>query len=132
MFRIGDFSRLTRVPIKTLRYYDDINLFKPAQIDSFSGYRYYTFDQLPLLNRILALRGIGFSLEQIRQMVGEDGGVTLGADELRGMLMLRRAQLQQEMDETLEKLAQVEIRLSQIEQEGKMSEVEILIKTVNP
>jgi DNA-binding transcriptional MerR regulator len=44
MFKIGDFSRLTRVPIKTLRHYDEIELFKPAQVDPFTGYRYYTFD----------------------------------------------------------------------------------------
>lgn len=126
LFKIGDFSRLTRVPIKTLRYYDEVGLFAPAHVDTFTGYRYYSFDQLPRLNRLLALRGLGFSLEQIRLILDE----TLNADELRGMLRLRRAQLQQEVEESLEKLAQVEIRLSQIEQEGRMPEYEILTKQV--
>ena len=85
-------------------------------------------DEVVLLTTpdVLALRGLGFSLEQIRLMLDE----RLDADELRGMLRLRRAQLQQEVEESLEKLAQVEIRLSQIEQEGKMPEYEILTKQV--
>lgn len=126
MFRIGDFSRLTRVPVRTLHYYDALGLFKPLHVDPHTGYRYYSFDQLPRLNRILALKDLGFSLEQVRQLVDDD----LNADELRGMLRLRRAQLEQQADEIREKLAHVEIRLRQIEQEGKMSEVEVLVKQV--
>lgn len=128
MFRIGDFSRLTRVSIKTLHHYDEIGLFKPQHVDPFTGYRFYSFDQLPRLNRILALKDLGFTLEQVRQVLDGD----LSADELRGMLRLRQAQLQQQMDEAREKLAHVEIRLKQIEREGKMSEIEVLLKTVEP
>lgn len=130
MFKIGDFSRLTRVSIKTLHHYDEIDLFKPAQVDTFTGYRYYSYDQLPHLNRILALRGLGFSLEQIKAMIGHDGNITITNEALHGMLILRQAQLQQVVDETREQLHQVEIRLRQLEQEGKMSEIEILIKEV--
>jgi DNA-binding transcriptional MerR regulator len=128
MFRIGDFSRLTRVSLKTLRHYDVIGLFKPAYVDPFTDYRYYTFDQLPRLNRILALRGLGFPLENIRQMLDDD----LSAEALHGMLQLRRAQLEQEAIQAREKLYEVEIRLHQIEQEGKMSKVDVLMKTVEP
>ena len=49
MFKIGDFSNLTRVPVRTLHYYDEIGLFKPQQVDPFTGYRYYSFEQLPRL-----------------------------------------------------------------------------------
>ncbi len=127
MFRIGDFSRLTRVSIKTLHHYDELGLFMPLRVDPLTGYRYYSFDQLPRLNRILALKDLGFTLEQVRQVLDD----CLSAEELRGMLRLRQAQLQQQMDEAQERLAQVEIRLNQIEREGKMSEVEILLKTVD-
>ncbi len=126
MFKIGDFARLARVSIKTLHHYDDIGLFVPHHVDPFTGYRYYAFDQLPRLNRILALRDLGFTLEQVRQMVDD----SLNADELRGMLRLRRAQLQQQVDDARERLAQVEIRLRQIEQEGKMPDIDVLIKQV--
>lgn len=128
MFKIGDFSRLTRVSMKTLRHYDDIGLFKPEQVDRFTGYRYYTFDQLPRLNRILVLKGLGFSLDDIRHMLDSD----LKTSELRGMLRLRWAQLQRQADEALEKLHQLEVRLSQIEQEGKMPPIDVLLKQVEP
>ena len=126
MFRIGDFSRLTRVSMKSLRHYDAVGLFKPAYVDPFTDYRYYTFDQLPRLNRILALKGLGFPLENIRQMLDDD----LSAEALRGMLQLRRTQLEQEAREAQEKLYEVEIRLHQIEQEGIMSKIDVLMKTV--
>src|SRR5215207_3930446 len=69
VFKIGDFSRITRVSTKMLRHYDEIGLFKPALVDRFTGYRYYSYDQLPRLNRILVLKGLGFSLDDIRQML---------------------------------------------------------------
>jgi DNA-binding transcriptional MerR regulator len=128
MFKIGEFSRLTRVSMKKLRHYDDIGLFKPAHVDRFTGYRYYTFEQLPRLNRLLVLKGLGFSLDEIRQMLDND----LNAEEMRGMLRLRRAQLRRQADEALENLRQVEIRLTQIEQEGNMPQIDVLLKQVEP
>src|SRR5512147_1546386 len=126
VFKIGEFSRLTHVSVKMLRHYDELGLFKPASVDRFTGYRYYTFDQLPRLNRILVLKGLGFSLDDIRQMVDDD----LDSGELRGMLRLRRAQLQRQAHEALEKLQQIEIRLKQIEQEGNMPSIDVLLKQV--
>ncbi len=61
MFKIGDFSKLAQVSDKTLRYYAQLGLLKPVWVDRFSGYRYYTLEQLPRLNRILALKDLGFS-----------------------------------------------------------------------
>ena len=69
MIRIGDFSKLSRVSIKTLRYYDEMGLLKPIEVDRFTGYRYYEFDQLPRLYRILALKDLGFSLEEIGRLL---------------------------------------------------------------
>ena len=69
MFKIGDFSRLAQVSVKALRYYGKLGLLKPAWIDRYTGYRYYTAEQLPRLNRILALKDLGFSLEQIKQLL---------------------------------------------------------------
>lgn len=66
MLRIGDFSKLTGVPIRTLRYYDEIDLFKPADIDLFTDYRYYNEEQVEDLNLINELKKIGFSLEEIK------------------------------------------------------------------
>ena len=71
MIKIGDFSKLSLVSVRTLRYYEEMGLLAPIQVDRFTGYRYYSFDQLPRLNRILALKDLGFSLEQIAQMLDE-------------------------------------------------------------
>lgn len=67
LYKIGEFSKLANIPIKTLRYYDEINLFKPKEIDLFSGYRYYSEEQLKDLKIILSLKEVGFNLEEIKK-----------------------------------------------------------------
>ncbi|HYX49107.1 MAG TPA: MerR family transcriptional regulator [Ktedonobacteraceae bacterium] len=128
MIRIGEFSRLSRVSIKTLRYYDEMGLFKPIEVDRFTGYRYYSASQLPRLNRILALRDLGLSLEQIAQVLDE--GVSL--EQLRGMLRLKRAELQQHIADEQERLARVEARLNTIELEDAMPDYDVVIKQIEP
>ena len=65
MLKIGEFSKLSRVSIRMLRHYDDIGLLPPAEIDRFTGYRYYSPDQLPVIGRITALKDMGFQLADI-------------------------------------------------------------------
>ena len=65
MIRIGDFSKLSRISVKTLRYYDEMGLLKPVSVDVFTSYRLYEYSQLSVLHRILALKDLGFSLEEI-------------------------------------------------------------------
>ena len=67
LYKIGDFSKLTNLSIRTLIYYDDIDLFKPKEIDLFTNYRYYSSDQLEELQAIKDLQDIGFTLEEIKQ-----------------------------------------------------------------
>ena len=67
LYKIGDFSKETGVPIKTLRYYNEIDLFNPVEVDLFTGYRYYSSDQIEDLNLILKLKKVGFSLEEIKK-----------------------------------------------------------------
>lgn len=128
MFRIGDFSKLSRVSVKTLRYYDEIGLLKPTGIDRFTRYRYYSLDQLPLLYRILGLKELGFSLGQIAQLL--EG--RLEVEQLRRMLQARRKEIELLMDQHSEQLRRLDARLAQIEQEGRVSEYEIVIKKVDP
>lgn len=65
MFKIGEFSKLTQISIRMLRYYDETGLLKPAQIDRFTGYRFYSVDQIPILHRIIFLRDSGFQVSEI-------------------------------------------------------------------
>jgi DNA-binding transcriptional MerR regulator len=125
--KIGEFARLAHVSLKTLHHYDAIGLFQPAHVDKFTSYRYYTLAQLPRLNRILALRDLGFTLAQVQTLLDE----AVSADELRGMLRLRRAQLAQEIASAQDKLAQVDIRLRWIEEENRMPQIEVLRKDVS-
>ena len=115
MFGIGEFSRIARVSCRLLRYYDEIGLFAPARIDEATGYRYYSAAQLPRLNRILVLRELGLTLEQIGRAIGGE----LPAAELRGMLLMRRSEIEQTMAAQAQRLRQIESRIAQIEVEGQ-------------
>jgi DNA-binding transcriptional MerR regulator len=127
MLRIGEFSRLGQVTVKTLRFYDEMKLLEPAKIDPFTSYRYYSVDQLPRLNRILALKELGLSLEQISCLL-MDGVPT---EQLRGMLRLKQLDIQRWIAEEQERLVQVEARLRLIEEEeAKMPDQEVIVKKI--
>jgi len=125
MFSIGEFARLGDVSVRTLRHYDEIGLLKPARVDPVTGYREYSAGQLGKLNRIIALKELGLSLTQARRLLD---GITL--DELRGMLMLRHAQLEHELEERRGQLLGVEARLRYITQEAGMPADDIVAKTI--
>lgn len=127
MFKIGDFSRLAQVSTRMLRHYDQLGLLTPSQIDDRTGYRYYTIDQLPRLHRLIALKELGFSLEQVAQLLKDND---LPPEQLRGMLRLRQAELEHEIRESQFRLAEVEARLRQIEQVGLPSPYEIVVKPI--
>lgn len=128
MLKIGEFSRLCRVPVSALRYYADLGLLPSAKVDTATGYRYYSLEQLAQLYRILALRDLGLSLEQIGTMLREP----LSAEQLYGMLRLRQNELAQQIAQEQERLARVAARLRQIEQEGTMSAYDVVLKDVEP
>ncbi|NJN80750.1 MAG: MerR family transcriptional regulator [Anaerolineales bacterium] len=126
MIRIGDFSKLSRVSIKTLRYYDEMGLLKPIEVDRFTGYRYYDFDQLPRLYRILALKELGFSLDEINRFLEENSPV----EQIRGMLKLRQSEIKQRVQEETNRLERVELWLKQIQQEDSMSNYDVVLKKI--
>jgi DNA-binding transcriptional MerR regulator len=125
MFRIGEFSQVARVSGRLLRYYDSIGLLHPVRIDPQTGYRYYSASQLPRLNRILALKELGLALEQIARLIDDK----VSAEEIRGMLMLKRAELEQSLQAEASRLRQIESRLAQIEQEGSLADYDVVIKS---
>jgi DNA-binding transcriptional MerR regulator len=128
VFSIGDFAKLGRVSVRMLRHYDSLGLLVPAQVDAGSGYRSYRAEQLRRLNRILALKDLGFTLQQVQSILDEK----LGAGELRGMLRMRRAQLQEQLTADAARLTSVEARLRTIEREGRMSTDDVVVKPVPP
>ena len=127
MLRIGEFSRLARVSVKALRLYDRLGLLKPARTDEFSGYRYYTSEQLPRLNAILALKDLGFSLEQVKRLLDEG----LSRAQIRAMLEARRDEAERALEAEQERLARVEVRLRRMDREGVvLGGYEVVLKAV--
>lgn len=127
MFRIGDFSRIARVSARLLRFYDEIGLLAPAHADPQTGYRHYTVTQLPQLNRITVLKELGFSLEQIGDMLKSPPA----ADELRRMLLLRRNDIECTLAQESQRLRRIETRIAQIEDEGQLS-VDDVVERAEP
>ncbi|MEP7154490.1 MAG: MerR family transcriptional regulator [Betaproteobacteria bacterium] len=124
MFRIGDFSRIARVSARLLRFYDEIGLFAPAHADPHTGYRFYTVNQLAELNRITVLKDLGFSLEQVRDILKS----RIDAAELRSMLLLRRSDAARALATEELRLRQIETRIAQIETEGQLSSDDVVVR----
>jgi DNA-binding transcriptional MerR regulator len=127
--KIGEFSALGRVSVRMLRHYEKLGLLLPRRTDAWTSYRYYTLDQLPRLNRIIALKELGFSLEEV-------GGILTGdpsPHEMRALLDERRRQLASELEQNRRRLEQVDVRLAQIEREGlPPEESEVVLKPLPP
>ncbi len=71
MYKIGDFSQMGQISVRMLRHYDKLGLLTPGHVDEWTGYRYYTLEQLPRLHQILALRDLGLSLEQVGDLLDD-------------------------------------------------------------
>lgn len=69
MFTIGEFASIGRVSVRMLRHYDQIGLLRPARVDPATGYRAYTATQLTTLSRIVELKGLGLTLEQVARVI---------------------------------------------------------------
>ena len=126
MFSIGEFSRIARVTAKQLRHYEKLGLLKPEWIDPETGYRYYTGVQLPRLNRILVLKELGLSLDQVRHLLDEN----ISAQEIQGMLRMKKVQLEQTVRDELARILNIEDRLHHIEDSGVFDDTDVVLKAV--
>ena len=125
MLKIGLFSKLSRVSIRMLRYYDEMGLLRPAYIDPDSDYRYYREDQLQTVGWITALRDMGFSLADVRRMsqLGRD------AEALAPFFAARRRELQAETAKTAQQLLLLDTAEKRLGKEDFM-QYNITIKTI--
>lgn len=113
MYRIGQFSKLGRVTIKTLRHYDEVGLLTPAHVDEENGYRYYTAAQLFRLNEIVALRQMGFSIPEITAIV--DG------HNIAVILEQRKAELISEQKDVQDRLSRLQNYILEQKEGHKMN-----------
>ncbi|HMI23200.1 MAG TPA: helix-turn-helix domain-containing protein, partial [Streptosporangiaceae bacterium] len=128
MFSIGEFARHGRVSVRMLRHYDAIGLIRPACVDAATGYRLYQASQLDELNRVIALKDLGFTLQQVQAILEEK----VSAAELRGMLKLRRAEIQASIEAETTQLARVEARLLTIEDGARVPADGVVVKRLAP
>ena len=126
MFRIGEFSRIARVTVDTLRYYDALDLLKPVKVDPFTGYRYYSAQQLTSLYRILALKDVGFSLEEIARILQDK----LTNDQLRGMLKAQLVRAESDIQAAELRRERILARLHNLNLEDTMSAYNVTLKPV--
>ena len=126
MFKISEFSRFTRVTVKMLRHYDEVGLLKPAQVDPTNNYRLYSADQLPRLNRILALKDLGFSLEEISKLLADEHQES----EVDMMFLARKAEIKQKIETETRRLLELESRLRMMKMGGDRLGNDIILRAV--
>ncbi|MBN1856577.1 MAG: MerR family transcriptional regulator [Dehalococcoidia bacterium] len=128
MLKIGEFSRLSQVPVSTLRYYDEIGLLKPVQVDDFTGYRYYTAEQFPKLSRITVLKDLGLSLTEIVQLTSNGTSTAV----LRDALNRKQAESMRAIEIEKGRLQRLEAWLENLASGTTMEEYEVTIKKTDP
>lgn len=122
--RIGEFSALGRVSVRMLRHYDRLGLLRPAEVDAATGYRSYAPEQLSELHRLVALKELGFTLDEVGGILRRDPAPT----ELRALLEARRRALAAEVADVHRRLAQVDARLAQIERaDDLLDDAEVVV-----
>jgi len=125
MLKIGDFSKLSRVSIRMLRHYDDIGLLKPAEIDHFTGYRYYREDQLLTMGRITALKEMGFALADIVRILE----IYDDREKLDAFLSVREKELADQAKETEHRLMLLDTARKRLRKEQNMN-FDVNVKTI--
>lgn len=125
MFQIGEFSKLTQITIRMLRYYDEVGLLEPAEIDPWTGYRLYSVEQIPILNRIIYLRDSGFNVSEIAVALS-----VKDPQELVAQLDMKYAQVEQGIKAEQEKLKKIEFAKNEILHKKSEMHYNISIKSV--
>jgi DNA-binding transcriptional MerR regulator len=128
MLSIGDFARLGQVSPRMLRHYDELGILRPERVDRATGYRSYGVAQLARLHRLVALRDLGFNLDQVRQLLEDEPPL----EQLQGMLRMRRVQIEQTITEEQARLRRVEAHLRALERSIAVPTHDIVLKSTQP
>jgi len=126
MLKIGIFSKLSRISIRMLRHYDEIGLLVPEYIDDFTGYRYYSEEQLLTANRINALKEMGFSLSVISEILKTYND----PQALKEYLLLKQAELKEQMEKTGMQLRILETTINRLGKDVTVMEYSVVLKEI--
>ena len=124
MIKIGDFSKLSRISVRMLRHYNEIGLLIPESIDEFTGYRYYSVAQLPLANRISALKDMGFSLAAITGILNEYDN----PEALKKFLMLKYAEIREQAENVSRQMLLLETSIKRLGKDECVMNYNVLLK----
>ena len=125
MFKIGEFSKLTQVSIRMLRYYDETGLLKPCMIDPWTNYRMYSVEQIPTLNKIIYLRDSGFQVSEIADILHTDTDCYL-IEQLENKCV----EIEKNIEKEKEKLKKLEIIKSDLFHNESAIQYHISIKSI--
>ncbi|GAA0398420.1 MerR family transcriptional regulator [Paenibacillus motobuensis] len=125
MFKIGEFSKLTQVSIRMLRYYDETGLLKPAETDKFTNYRLYSTEQIPALNKIIFLRDLGFNVSEIAVALNrwDDEFITKQLEN-------KRLEIENAIKVEQDKLSKIELAKDDIRREKIAINYNVSIKSI--
>ncbi|MEG0376999.1 MAG: MerR family transcriptional regulator [Eubacterium sp.] len=126
MLKIGDFSKLSRISIRMLRHYDEIDLLTPMETDNFTGYRYYSEAQLPMAGRIVALKNMGFGLSTVAEIMKSYDNKAM----LSHFLAMKQAEVQREAEETKHRLLLLETAIKRLREDETMMKYDVALKTM--
>ena len=126
MLRIGEFSKLSRVSIRMLRHYDEIGLMIPEMVDEFTGYRYYGEAQLPVMNRITALKDMGFSLATISEILK----CYKDPEALKQYLIIRQSEITGEVQEMSRRLKLLDTIINRLGKDEAVMKYDVTLKTL--
>ena len=126
MLKIGDFSKLSRISIRMLRHYDEIGLLTPKTTDGFTAYRYYTEDQLPVANRIIALKDMGFGLAVIIEILKSYDN----SQALAEFLSVKQAEIQAQTEETAYRLLLLDTAIKRLRKDETAMNYNVILKTL--
>lgn len=126
MFKIGDFSKLSRISVRMLRYYDTKGLLKPNKVDAFTGYRYYSAEQIHLINKIHAMKEMGFNVSEIKILISNKNS----DDQILALLNNRKREIINNVKEEEEKLSKVNTLIKMMNLEDNKMKYEIAVKSM--
>jgi len=129
MYKISAFSKLSRVSVKTLRYYDDFGILKPIAVDEASGYRYYSAEQLLTVQRIIAYKELGLTLELIKPLLDTQATPQLVISTLER----KRNELEHLIQEANRQINEIDHRIRHIDADVELNEKSpVALQTIAP
>ncbi|MDF2567454.1 MAG: merR [Oscillospiraceae bacterium] len=126
MFKIGDFSKLSKISIRMLRHYNDLGLLIPERIDEFTGYRYYSASQLVLANRISLLKAMGFSLNSITKIIEEYND----SESLRKYLLVKHEEIKEQAESMERQLLLLETTIQKLGKDFDVMNIDVVLKEI--